>query len=294
MPSAAISALQRSLTFQTLFNQLGLKKDSRRAATEALVSIFASLGTHCLTAEAHANRAFLETTNVITFTDEDMEVQHPDHSKPLYVAAQINDVQIRRALVNTGASLNLVPASTFKATGIPLSRIAGAPIEVFGFAEIHECTIGSIQLVLKVGPIVVLTRFHVIDSPVSYHALLKRPWLYKYKLMPSTYHQCVKGRFNGKPVRIPTNPTPFDLSEAHYFEATFYDDFTLSGEDPTSKPVGIPLPSWQDIKNNPEIDMRSFLDKRKKKREHRENPSGASQPRCVQGQLPDGRLGYRL
>ena len=112
--------------------------------------------------------------------------------------------------------------------------------------------------------------------------------------MPSTYHQCVKGRFNGKPVCIPANPTPFDLSEAHYFEATFYDDFTLSGEDPTSKPVGIPLPSWQDIKNNPKIDMRSFLDKRKNKRECRENPNGASQPRCVQVQLLDGRLGYRL
>ena len=86
--------------------------------------------------------------------------------------------------------------------GIPLSRIAGAPIEVFGFAGIHECTIGSIQLVLKVGPIVALTRFHVIDSPVSYHALLGRPWLHKYKLVPSIYHQCVKGRFNGKPIRI--------------------------------------------------------------------------------------------
>ena len=116
-----------------------------------------------------------------------MEVQHPDHSKTLDITTQINDVQIRRALVDTGVSLNLIPASTFKAVGIPLSRIVGAPIEVFGFAGIHECTIGSIQLVLKVGPIVALTRFHVIDSPVSYHTLLGRPWLYKHKLMPSTY-----------------------------------------------------------------------------------------------------------
>ena len=112
--------------------------------------------------------------------------------------------------------------------------------------------------------------------------------------MPSTYHQCVKGRFNGKPIRIPASPTPFDLSEAHYFEATFYDELTSSGEDSTSKLVGIPLPSWQDIENNLEIDMRSFLDKRKKKRERGETSSSASQPRCVQVQLTDGRLGYRL
>ena len=106
-----------------------------------------------------------------------MEVQHPDHSKPLYIATQINNVHIRRALVDIGASLNLIPTSTLKAARIPFSRIAGAPIEVFGFVGIHECTIGSIQLVLKVGPIVTLTRFYVIDSPVSYHTLLGRPWL---------------------------------------------------------------------------------------------------------------------
>ena len=104
-----------------------------------------------------------------------MEVQHPDHSKPLYIATQINNVHIRRALVDIGASLNLIPTSTLKAARIPLSRIVGAPIEVFGFAGIHECTIGSIKLVLKVGPIVALTKFHVIDSPVSYHALLGKP-----------------------------------------------------------------------------------------------------------------------
>ena len=144
------------------------------------------------------------------------------------------------------------------------------------------------------GPIVSFTRFHVIDSPVSYHALLGRLWLHKHKLVSSTYHQCVKGRFNGKPIRISANPTPFNLSKAHYFEATFYDELIPSWEDSTSRPVGIPLPSWQDIKNNIEIDMRSFLDQSKKKRERRETSSGASQPCCVQVQLPDGRLGYRL
>ena len=101
-----------------------------------------------------------------------MEVQHPDHSKTLAITAQINDVQIRRALVDIGASLNLIPASTFKAAGIPLSKIVGAPIKVFSFTGIHECIIGSVQLVLKVGPIVALTRFHVSDSPVSYHIYL--------------------------------------------------------------------------------------------------------------------------
>ena len=167
MPLAAISVFQRSPTFQTLFNQLGLKEESRGSATKALISIVASSRTHCLTAKAHASCAFLETTNVITFTNEDMEVQHLDHNKPLYIAAQINNVHIRRALVDTDALLNLIPTSTLKAAKIPLNKIDGAPIEVFGFDGIHECTIGSLHLVLKVEPIVALTKFHVIDSSIS-------------------------------------------------------------------------------------------------------------------------------
>ena len=179
------------------------------------MSIASNFGTHRLTAEAHANRAFFETTNAITFIDEDMEVQHLDHSRPLYVAARINDVHIRRALVDTGASLNLILASTLRAAEIPLNRITGTPIEVAGFTGMQKHTIGSIQLVLRVGLIVALTRFHVIDSAVPYHALLGQPWLHRHKLVPSTYHQCLKGRFLGKPIRIPANHTSFDLSEAH-------------------------------------------------------------------------------
>ena len=74
LPPTAISALQRSPSFHALFNQLGFNEEARKAATEALMSIASDSGTHCLTAEAHASRAFLETTNAITFTDEDMEV----------------------------------------------------------------------------------------------------------------------------------------------------------------------------------------------------------------------------
>ena len=44
------------------------------------------------------------------------------------------------------------------------------------------------QLALRVGPIVALTRFHVINLEVSYHVLLGRQWLYKHHFSPSTYH----------------------------------------------------------------------------------------------------------
>lgn len=42
----------------------------------------------------------METTSAITFTNEDMEVEYLNHHKPLYLTATINNVQIKRALVD--------------------------------------------------------------------------------------------------------------------------------------------------------------------------------------------------
>ena len=208
--------------------------------------------------------------------------------------------------------MNLIPTSTLKAAEISLNRVIGTPIEVVGFVGMQKYTIGSIQLVLRVGPIMAFTRFHVINSIVSYHLLLRRPWLYKHKLVPSIYHQCVKGRFNGKPIRILANHTLFNLSKAHYFEANFYDEFTLCGEDAMSKPVRIPLhyfeanfydeftlcgedamskpvriplPDWEVIEEEPKVDLRGILDQKKKKRECREAFGSRAQLRCAQVQL---------
>uniref|UniRef100_A0A2N9J5Q0 Reverse transcriptase n=1 Tax=Fagus sylvatica TaxID=28930 RepID=A0A2N9J5Q0_FAGSY len=238
------------------------------------------------TLQRNPSRAFLETTNAITFTDEDMEVQYLDHRRPLYLSATINEVQVRRALVDTGSCINFIPLSTIQAAKISQKKIQGAPMEIKGFGGVGEYTKGHIQLVLKVGPIVALTRFHVVDSVVPYHILLGRPWLHKHQLIPSTYHQCVKGRLNGKPIRIAANSTPFDQSESHFVEAALYDEITPAGEASLAKPIGIPLPKWEEIKDTLEADLRDLLERKKKRRV--EASTSKSQPQCVHVRLPDG------
>uniref|UniRef100_A0A2N9FQL4 RNase H type-1 domain-containing protein n=1 Tax=Fagus sylvatica TaxID=28930 RepID=A0A2N9FQL4_FAGSY len=82
---AAVRTLQKSPKFKSLFNQLGFGPEARNTATEALITIAAESGATCFTAEAHASRAFLETTNWMKiwrfntrnaidahFTDEDL------------------------------------------------------------------------------------------------------------------------------------------------------------------------------------------------------------------------------
>ena len=187
----------------------------------------------------------------------------------MYVAAIINDVHIQRALVDIESSLNLISTSTLNAARISRKKIQGVPMEVTWFGGAAEYTIGHIQLVLKVGPIVALARFHVMNTVVSYHALLGRLWLHKHKLVPFTYHQCVKGRLNGKPIRIPAYATLFDESEVHYVEAAFYDEMTPTEEGLISKVVGTRLPRWEVIKDKPDMDLRKLLEQKRKRKDQR-------------------------
>ena len=127
-----------------MFNQLRFGPEAKRITTESLMSIATDSGVECFTAESHGSRAYLKTTNAITFIDEDMEVEHPDHRRPLYLMATINGIQIRRALVDTGASLNLKVLSTLKAMGLTSRRILGAPMEITGFGRAIESTEGYV------------------------------------------------------------------------------------------------------------------------------------------------------
>ena len=178
---AATKTLQRSPAFHSLFNQLGLTPEARTAATEAIVGIASSSKSHCFTTEAHA---------MIN------EVQYPDHKMPLYVSTMINEVHVRKAFVDTGSSLNVISLSTLVTASISRRKIQRLPKEITRFGGGCEHTIGHIQLVLKVGPLMGLTRFHVLDSSMSYHVLLRRSLLHKYKLISSTYLQYVKGSLN--------------------------------------------------------------------------------------------------
>ena len=66
----------------------------------------------CLTVEVVGDRALLQESSEITFSDEHMEVGYSNHKRPLYLIASINQIPIKKALVDTGSSVNLIPLST--------------------------------------------------------------------------------------------------------------------------------------------------------------------------------------
>ena len=89
------------------------------------MSIALGAGVECLLVETRVGKTFLQDTNEITFSDEDIEVGYSDHKRLLYLVASINQIPIKRALVDTGVLVN--------------------PMEVIGFGGRGEYTVGHIQ-----------------------------------------------------------------------------------------------------------------------------------------------------
>ena len=79
-----------------------------------------------MSAEIPKDRVLLQESTEITFSDEDMEVGYPDHKRPLYLAASINQIPIKRALVDTSVSVNLIPLSTLQVEEFQKERFRGA------------------------------------------------------------------------------------------------------------------------------------------------------------------------
>ena len=147
------------------------------------------------------------------------------------------------------------------------------------------------QLALRVGPIVALTRFYVINAKVSYHVLLGRSWLHKHRLIPSTYHQCIKVRLNGRPVRIPANRNLFSQGKVNFAEIIFYDELEPDDENLVPGTLGAPiLEEEEEERGRGARDLRNLLERKRQKREL----SSSGSRECMVVREPEGRLIYRL
>ena len=135
-----------------------------------------------------------------------------------------------------------------------------------------------------------LTRFHVINVEVSYHVLLGCLWLHKHRFIPSTYHQCIKGRLNGRSVRIPTNRNPFSQGEVNFVETMFYDELEPDDENPMLGIPRAPILEEEEEGGRDARDLRNLLERKSQKREL----SSLGSRECVVVRELGGKLIYRL
>ena len=81
--------------------------------------------------------------------------------------------------------------------------------------------------------------------------------------------------------------------EAHLVKTMFYDQWAPSGEGSVSKLRGTFVPKWEDVRNDPEPNLRELLSQKKKMKEALAAESNDT-PQCVRVRGLDGRIVYKL
>lgn len=63
---------------------------------------------------------------------------------------------------------------------------------IFGFNSSGIYTMGKIKMRCQVGDLITVVTCYVIYTETSYNVLLRRPWIRRNRIMPSTLHQVMK------------------------------------------------------------------------------------------------------
>ena len=95
--------------------------------------------------------AYQEAKDSDTFSNKDLVNRVVDDDRPLYVTAFIGASRIKRALVDTGASTNILPLPTFVALGISRERIIPEPMQVAGIRALQQIPLGMYLWTLRLG-----------------------------------------------------------------------------------------------------------------------------------------------
>ena len=130
--------------------------------------------------------------SLIIFTDDDRLLGSKIHNHPLFVTGYIREQRVNRILINGGSAVNILTLKILNEIGISLDELLPSRLMIQGFNQGGQKAIGKIRLHMLIGEMESSALFHVIDAKTTYKLLIGRPWLHKYGVMPSTYHQCVK------------------------------------------------------------------------------------------------------
>ncbi|KAM0833194.1 hypothetical protein ACQ4PT_064416 [Festuca glaucescens] len=161
--------------------------------------------------------------NEITFDEEDNLVEDGAHNRPLYVEGNIGAAYLRRILIDPGSTVNILPLRSLKRAGFTEDDLEPTDVMICGFDNQGKPTLGAITVKIQMSTFSFKVRFFVIEANTSYSALLGRPWIHKYRVVPSTLHQCLKFLDgNGTQQRIIGNTNPYTIQESHHADAKYY------------------------------------------------------------------------
>lgn len=130
----------------------------------------------------------------ITFSGK--EVDHPNHDDALVISTVIANAYIKRIMVDTGSSVDILYLNAFQKLGLTKKDLTPMVSTLIGFTRDSISPLGTTALSLTVveepRSKTLIVTFMVVGIPSTYNIILGRPTLNRIRAIISTYHRAMK------------------------------------------------------------------------------------------------------
>ncbi|KAJ1399321.1 Retrotransposon gag domain [Sesbania bispinosa] len=125
--------LLKTRGFRVLFSQMGLNPEVHKEAAMHVVRITKKHEGDVSAASAPLTRIAKAHASAIIFREPPSPSPQFCHNRPLYIEAMMEGVHVRRALVDNGSGVNILPTYLFNKLRIPQNRMRGSNITLSTF-----------------------------------------------------------------------------------------------------------------------------------------------------------------
>jgi hypothetical protein len=166
------------------------------------------------------------------------------HLRPLYATVTLEDKEINKMMVDSGAAVNVITVRTMTILGIKKSAIQQTTLSVKNFAGTTTQTLGLLFLKVKLGPADAVHAFFVIECTAPYSGILGRDWIHRSYCIPSSMHQelLLWNPVTDEADLFKADPRPFSVS-ANSIDASYYNGdmrpLAVQDIDTKGRPFGV-------------------------------------------------------
>ena len=132
---------------------LALDEKRRKEATKVLVEILIKRGEGCSLMGASITWLAEAHVNAITFKENSQMRNQSHHNKPLFVEAALEGRKVKRAPIDSGLGVNILPLGVMEALGILAGQMKSSEMFLSTFQGKLMKTVGIVRVNLHIGPI---------------------------------------------------------------------------------------------------------------------------------------------
>ncbi|XP_074293578.1 uncharacterized protein LOC141620666 [Silene latifolia] len=114
----------------------------------------------------------------ISFNEADVPDEAQHHHDALIITLSIGNCLVKKILVDTGSSVNLIMLETLKNMVFSEKDLVQKAVPLVGFSGKTKQSLGEIVIPTFAGGMKKQIRYLVIDGPSTYNVIISRPWIH--------------------------------------------------------------------------------------------------------------------